>query len=116
MATPSASSKLRAPEPVGRAPSPTPSNSSASGLAKQQQRRPAAPTVPFSQPADTGKGNFIITQVLYAEEYLRDKDRPMSFADIWDYLSIGSSANTTTTQNLFRTLLQSGRAKIVYDP
>ncbi|MBE7181189.1 MAG: hypothetical protein INR71_08270 [Terriglobus roseus] len=111
---PAASSKLKAPGPAS-APSPTPSNSSTGGGggAAATKRKPP-PSVPFSQPAETGTGNFIITQVYYAQEYLKDKDRAMSFDDIWHYLSLGGASPQTMA--LFKSLLQSGRVQIVYDP
>lgn len=107
---PSPASKLKTPGPIS-APSPTPSNSSASGV---KRRKDAPSSTPFSQPADTGTGTALITQVFYAQEYLKDKDRELSFEEIWDYLSINDSSGTTMA--MFRNILQSGKAQIEYDP
>ncbi|TKX18277.1 transcription initiation factor IIE subunit beta [Elsinoe australis] len=37
---------------------------------------------------EVSSGREIMTQVVYAIEYLREKDRAISFQDIWQYLSI----------------------------
>lgn len=42
----------------------------------------------YSQPADTGTGKHLMTQVTYAVEYLKQKDKPITFDDIFGYLSI----------------------------
>ncbi|PNS21169.1 hypothetical protein CAC42_3507 [Sphaceloma murrayae] len=38
--------------------------------------------------SEVSSGREIMTQVVYAIEYLKDKDRPIAFGDIWQYLSI----------------------------
>lgn len=77
-------------------------------------KKRAQPTIPYSQPAETGTGNFIITQVFYAQEYLKDKDRPLTFTEIWDYLSVKDHSDHT--MRTLRSLLQSGRVAVEYDP
>ncbi|KAF2153515.1 hypothetical protein K461DRAFT_278323 [Myriangium duriaei CBS 260.36] len=50
----------------------------------RKRKRPDEPMLP----PDTGSGREILTQVVYAIEYLRSKDRPIPFDDIWNYLSL----------------------------
>ncbi|KAF2104048.1 hypothetical protein NA57DRAFT_70260 [Rhizodiscina lignyota] len=68
----------------------------------------------YSQPSNTGFGVSLPTQLFYTEEYLKDKDRPMTFEDIWSYLSI--PADSDTTEAVLKQHLQSGRVKVIYDP
>jgi transcription initiation factor TFIIE subunit beta len=72
------------------------------------------PTTPYSQPANTGFGVSLPTQLFYTEEYLKEKDQPLSFKDIWSYLSIPLDSDTTEAD--LRHHLQSGRVKVIYDP
>ncbi|KAF2220727.1 hypothetical protein BDZ85DRAFT_267051 [Elsinoe ampelina] len=37
---------------------------------------------------EVSSGREIMTQVVYAIDYLKDKDKPIAFGDIWQYLSI----------------------------
>ena len=39
-------------------------------------------------PREAGSGREMLTQVVYAIDYLRSKDRPVSFDDVWNYLSM----------------------------
>lgn len=73
------------------------------------------PTTPYSQPANTGTGVSLPTQLIYTEEYLKDKLIPLSFNDIWSYLSVPAH-DSNTTPALLRHHLQSGRIKVNYDP
>lgn len=41
----------------------------------------------YSQPADTGSAATLMSKMVYAKEYLKLKDRPISYSDIWSYLS-----------------------------
>lgn len=87
-------------------PSPTPSASSASG--KTDLKRKRADTnngVVFSQPQQTGTGHQIMTQIHYAIEYLKEKDRPIAFKDIVSYLSLQnlSQRERGTLQHILRT-------------
>ena len=71
------------------APSPTPSNSSASG-AKRKRPADGAPPVVYSQPMDTGTGEHVFTRLTYATDHLREnKDKWHSFEDIMGFLNIG---------------------------
>ena len=42
----------------------------------------------YSQPADTGTGKNIMTQVVYALDYLKDKGTPQTLTDLLSYLSL----------------------------
>jgi len=52
-----------------------------------KRKRPEENTT-YSQPAATGLGQEMMTRVHYAVEYLKEKDRPIKFDDIFKYLSI----------------------------
>ena len=45
-------------------------------------------TSAFSQPADTGTGKNIMTQITYAVEYLKSKGSPQTLNDLLSYLSL----------------------------
>lgn len=53
-----------------------------------KRKRPEQQNVVYSQPADTGTGRHIMTQVTYAIEYLKTKGSPHSLADLLSYLSL----------------------------
>lgn len=82
------------------APSPTPSNSSQPNDLKR--KRPEPSNVVYSQPADTGTGRNIMTQVTYAVEYLKSKEAPQSLAQITGYLSLKSPEDRRTIALILR--------------
>ncbi|KAG8531032.1 uncharacterized protein KY384_004389 [Bacidia gigantensis] len=65
----------------------TPPLSSQSSKNDLKRKRPEQHTA-YSQPADTGKGNNMMTQVTYAVEYLKGKTTPQTLTDIISYLSV----------------------------
>ncbi|KAL8742871.1 MAG: hypothetical protein Q9190_004716 [Brigantiaea leucoxantha] len=69
-------------------PSPTVSQGSLSSKNELKRKRPEPPDVPYSQPVDTGKGTYIMTQVTYAIDYLKTKTTPQTLSDIISYLSL----------------------------
>ncbi|KAF4312818.1 hypothetical protein GTA08_BOTSDO11592 [Botryosphaeria dothidea] len=73
------------PSSVASAPSPTPSNSSQSN---KKRPRPEPDATVYSQPENTSSGQETMTRVTYALEYLKEKDKPMLFEDIFNHLSI----------------------------
>lgn len=74
-----------APAAISRASTPA----SSTPTADLKRKRPdIADNATYSQPVDKGSGTEVLTQVVYAQEYLKSKDRPVSFNDIWNYLSI----------------------------
>ncbi|KAL9001332.1 MAG: hypothetical protein Q9169_000223 [Polycauliona sp. 2 TL-2023] len=73
------------PKPVA---SPTPSAASDTFKHDLKRKRADLPHVPFSQPADTGVGQHIMTQVTYAIDHLKKRDEPQTFGAILEYLSM----------------------------
>jgi len=80
--------KLTVPIPES-APSPAPSNASNTSRneSKEAKRKREAQNVVYSQPAATGFGREAFTQVTYAIEQLKKKDKPMVLGDILGYLN-----------------------------
>lgn len=102
------SSKRTALVPPKSTPSPAPlsqkatSTKQASTSAKQtssstkqdlKRKRPDQGNVVYSQPADTGTGRNIMTQVTYAIEYLKTKGTPQTLTDLISYLSLQQAEN-----------------------
>jgi transcription initiation factor TFIIE subunit beta len=76
------------PPPVS-APSPAPSNGSSTSKNedKEAKRKRERANIVYSQPEATGHGEKVFTNILYAIEFLKNKDEPKSFKDILMYLS-----------------------------
>lgn len=73
-------------------PSPSPSvgstaSAAAGGTPRRDRDTPAANIV-FSQPALTGTGDSVISQMAYAVSWLRGKDEPQGYQDVLGYLSL----------------------------
>ncbi|KAK3381354.1 hypothetical protein B0H63DRAFT_450703 [Podospora didyma] len=73
-------------------PSPSPSVGSttsapAGGTTPRKDRSTPAANVVYSQPANTGTGDSIISQMAYAVSWLRTKDEPQTYFDVLGYLS-----------------------------
>jgi len=105
--------RTTAPNPAPR-PSPAPSTASIASKAAVdlKRKRPETPVhVVYSQPADTGTGRNLMTQVTYAVEYLKTKEKAISFQDIFDYLSVPNPEDRSTLENIL-----SAHAKVEYDP
>lgn len=64
------------------------------------------------RPIDTGFGKEVMTQVVYAIDYLRSKDKPVRFDDIQSYLSTPASQQHYVV--LRRALIEHPR--VDYDP
>lgn len=69
----------------------------------------------YSQPANTGSGKDIMTQVYFAIEHLKSKGIPLKFADIVSYLSLQHRANDEGYVQALRRILQQ-HEKIDFDP
>ena len=69
----------------------------------------------LSQPANTGMGKNIMTQVHFAIVYMKDKDRPLSFSDIESHLSLQPQGYPPEYIDGLRRILQS-HEKVEYDP
>lgn len=95
------------------APAPRPSTPSTQPADLKRKRQDLPQNAAYSQPADTGSGREVMTQVVYAIDYLKSKDRPISFTDIWNYLSI--PANQQQHRQVLRRALME-HPKVDYDP
>ncbi len=93
------------------APSPAPSTSSQTNDLKR--KRPESSNVVYSQPADTGTGRHIMTQVTYAVEYLKNKEAPQSLSQVVGYLSLKSPESQ---QNIALILKKHDRVEYQRDP
>jgi transcription initiation factor TFIIE subunit beta len=74
-------------------PSPSPSvgsttSAAAAGSSTPRKDRETPANVVYSQPAMTGTGDSIISQMAYAVSWLRSKDEPQHYSDVLGYLSI----------------------------
>lgn len=103
-------------------PSPTPSNSSQTN---KKRPRPDANAPVYSQPENTNSGLATMTRVTFALEYLKEKDKSMTFEDVFNHLSIqitdGPGAKPKPAPKggrdwkLLTTILQR-HDKVEYDP
>ncbi len=82
------STKRTVAAPAKPCPSPAPPQASTSNKPDLKRKRPEQTNVVFSQPADTGTGENIMTKVTYAVAYLKDKDTPQTLTDLLLYLSL----------------------------
>lgn len=69
----------------------------------------------YSQPANTGTGKDIMTQVLFAIEHMKAKGVPLKFDDIVSYLSLQHRANDPGYVQALKRILQR-HEKVDYDP
>ncbi|EEP80550.1 conserved hypothetical protein [Uncinocarpus reesii 1704] len=69
----------------------------------------------YSQPANTGTGKDIMTQVIFAIEHMKNKDVPLKFSDIQSYLSLHRQGHDQAYIHALRRILQS-HDKVEYDP
>ncbi|PYH84241.1 transcription initiation factor IIE, beta subunit [Aspergillus uvarum CBS 121591] len=69
----------------------------------------------YSQPANTGTGKDIMTQVIFAIEHMKSKGVPLKFPDIISYLSLQHRANDQGYVQALRSILQV-HDKVQYDP
>ncbi|KAL5337887.1 transcription initiation factor IIE, beta subunit [Aspergillus crustosus] len=89
-------------------PTPTPG-----GSGEQKKKRHDADIV-YSQPANTGTGKDIMTQVVFAIEHMKSKGLPLTFSDIVSYLSLQHRANDLGYVQALRSILQM-HEKVQYD-
>jgi transcription initiation factor TFIIE subunit beta len=85
-------------------PSPSPSvgsttSAAAAGSSTPRKDRETPSNVVYSQPALTGTGDSIISQMAYAVSWLRSKDEPQHYYDVLGYLSI--TAHPENEQEFF---------------
>ncbi len=82
------SNKRTAAAPTTSTPSPAPSHASVSSKNDLKRKRPEQANVVYSQPADTGTGKNVMTQITYAVDYLKSKGTPQTLQDLLSYLSL----------------------------
>ncbi|KAI9851386.1 MAG: hypothetical protein M1838_003849 [Thelocarpon superellum] len=85
------------------------------GKNELKRKRPEAPAIVYSQPADTGTGRYIMTQVTYAVEHLKKKEAPRTLAQIVDHLSL-QSQNHDSRKNIAQILKRHERVEFSRDP
>jgi transcription initiation factor TFIIE subunit beta len=94
-------------------PSPAPSHASTSSKPDLKRKRPEVSSDPYSQPALTGHGQHLTTRIHYAQQYLKEKDAPLTLDAIISYLSLQHEGDN------WRYLLKNAlpqHDKISYDP
>ena len=99
---------------AGPSSAPAPASSSTPASTALNGRRHDADIV-YSQPANTGTGKDIMTQVVFAIEHMKSKDYPLKFADITSYLSLQHRGHDAGYIQALRRILQS-HDKVDYDP
>lgn len=77
-------------------------------------RRHEPANVVYSQPADTGTGKDIMTNVLYAIQKMKEKNAPLTFEDIVGYLSLQERRHDQGYVHALRSILQV-HEKVNYD-
>ena len=82
------SNKRTVAAPTTSTPSPAPSHASAASRSDEKRKRVEPTNVVYSQPANTGSGTELITQITYAIEYLKQKGTAQSLQDLLSYLSL----------------------------
>lgn len=104
------SNKRTAVAPTNSTPPPAFTQSSSQNDLKR--KRVVQPTA-FSQPADTGTGREIGTQIVYAIDYMKEKGRPQTITDIISYLNIHnkSASYKRSVQQILK-----DDPKVKYDP
>lgn len=102
-------------------PSPSPSIASTTsalngpGAVTPKKKRPADGVEIYSQPALTGTGMHLGTQMVYAVNHLKEKDRNLSVSDIVDHLS-RRPANDSEMSEIVEALRRHPRVKWIPDP
>ncbi|KAI0920417.1 hypothetical protein AcW1_002164 [Taiwanofungus camphoratus] len=88
---------------------PIPASDSAESSLKSKKKRPKSNVV-YSQPADTGTGTNVNTQLVYVVNHLKSTGNPMRLQDLAIY--------TNTPVDTDKALLEKFRAhdRVIYDP
>ena len=89
-----------------------PSLSSQDPKADLKRKRPEQNVV-YSQPANTGTGSNVMTQITYAIEYLKSKALPQTLTDLLSYLSLQHRENDY--KRTIGTILMN-HEKVEYEP
>ncbi|KAL1988348.1 hypothetical protein VTN96DRAFT_10031 [Rasamsonia emersonii] len=100
----------------GAATTPQPASSSSTpNQGSETKRKRHESDIVYSQPANTGTGKDIMTQVLFAIEHMKAKGVPLKFSDIVSYLSLQHRAQDQGYLHALRSILQV-HEKVNYDP
>ncbi|PKY00803.1 transcription initiation factor TFIIE, beta subunit [Aspergillus campestris IBT 28561] len=91
----------------------TPSTPTPGGSDPSKRRRHDGDIV-YSQPANTGTGKDIMTQVIFAIEHMKNKGVPLKFNDIVSYLSLQHRAHDQGYVQALRSILQM-HEKVLFD-
>ncbi|KAL9104179.1 MAG: hypothetical protein Q9163_000831 [Psora crenata] len=76
--------------PASRTATPPPSSQ---GARADVKRKRMEQNIVYSQPADTGTGKNVMTQITYAIEYLKSKGTPQTLTELLSYLSLQHREN-----------------------
>lgn len=105
--------KRSVPLPGNSTPLPASSQTSTATKSDTKKRKPPEPSnIVYSQPADTGTGKNIKTQVTYAVEYLKTKGTPQTLQDLLLYLSLQYHDNNYKRAI---TAILKDHSKVLYD-
>lgn len=99
--------------PSGSSQVPSPASTPMPGSDPKKKRHET--DIVYSQPANTGTGKDIMTQVLFAIEHMKNKGIPLKFPDIVSYLSLQQRPNGQGYIHALRNILQR-HEKVEYDP
>ncbi|TKA70109.1 hypothetical protein B0A49_09837 [Cryomyces minteri] len=94
-------------------PTPRSSTPSAGNNDLKRKRHESSQSIVYSQPADTDTGKSLMTQTFYVVDYLKGKDKPVTFDDIWRHLSI-QGADAQTYRHMLHIIKE--HAKVEYTP
>lgn len=103
------------PGPSLPASTPQPPSSAPASTGGDPKRKRQDADIVYSQPANTGTGKDIMTQVLFAIEHMKTKNVPLKFNDIVSYLSLQQRAQDQAYLHALRSILQV-HEKVNYDP
>jgi transcription initiation factor TFIIE subunit beta len=103
----------RAPAKGSARASPSPAPSQAYSKVDLKRKRPEPNATVFSQPADTGTGKHIMTQVTYAIDYIKNKATAQRYEDLVSYLSLQNQGSDHV--KAVKLVLQRHN-KVIYDP
>ena len=92
---------------------PSPAASQSSSKQELKRKRNDEPAIVYSQPADTGTGNELMTRVTYVVDYLKTKNKPHKLEDLLSYLSV-PAYDKDTRRGLVAVLRR--HPKVAFDP
>ncbi|EPS42415.1 hypothetical protein H072_3565 [Dactylellina haptotyla CBS 200.50] len=104
---------IPSPAPTQPSPASTPGGSGANGGSTSnpnsvtKKKKPVKNNIVYSQPADTGMGQYIMTQVLHLVEHLKEVEKPLTRLQLEDFLQ--KPLDSTMVEVL------KGHDKLVYD-